>query len=696
MRRREFLSGTIVTAGAAALGKWPERARAAAGADTSGVKRVLVTFKCHLDVGFTDTQASVIRKYFQQYFPRTIQTAAAMREAGKDRYVWTSGSWLLYEYLEQANAQERRRMEQAIAAGDFSWHALPFNWQTEMLDRSLIEGCLGLSKSLDRRFGHKTTGAKMADVPCHSRGIISPLAAGGVTLLDIGVNPGSTAPEVPNVFLWKDPDGSSLLMIYHHHAYGGVVQVPNSDLAIAVEMRGDNRGPHSEDEIKKIYTGLRQQFPNATITAADFSAVAAAVNAYRDHLPVVTQELGDTWIYGVPSDPVKVARYREAARLRKEWIEQQHFAIGDATDRKLLGRLALAPEHTWGTDTKRYIDYDHYKPKDLEQVLNQPAYKTMERSWQEKRDDIDAAVATLPAALRREAEDRLSGLHAAAPSRQGLRAHSPEKEFDSTHFVLALDRKTGAIAKLQDKKTGREWASPEHPLALFVYQTLSKYDYDAFISSYCVSKQSWTEQDFGKPKIANFGAESREWYPALVNCWAGKDKGATRILAELKIEDSAGESQGRVAWPNDMYLEVILPETDPVAHIRFLSFGKVANRMPESMWLTFAPDAPEAKGWMLEKVDQQVSPFDVVRGGGRSMHAVTNYLRYQDDHGSFQLTTSDAPVVAVGKRSPINFSADLPSLEHGVHINLFNNAWGTNYIQWIGGDWAYRFTIATS
>jgi hypothetical protein len=697
MRRRDFLSGTIMTAGAAALGQWPEPACAATGAETSDVKRVLATFKCHFDVGFTDTQANVVRRYFDQHFPHAVETAAAMREAGNDRYVWTTGSWLLYEYLEQANAQERRRMEQAVTAGDIAWHALPFNWQTEMLDRSMIEGCLGLSASLDSRFGRKTIGAKMTDVPGHTLGIISPLAAGGVKLLDIGVNHGSTAPEVPDVFVWKAPDGSSLLMLYHHRAYGGVVQIPGSDLAIAVTVRqGDNSGPHSTDEVKKIYAELRQQFPNATITATNLSEVAAAVDAFRDKLPVVTQEIGDTWIYGVPSDPIKVARYREVARLRKEWIQQKHFATGDASDRRLLGQLALAPEHTWGTDTKRYIDYDHYEPKDLEQVLQQPEYKIMERSWQEKRDDIDAGVATLPAALRQQAENRLSALRASRPSQQGLHAHSPQKEFDTAHFVLALDRKTGAIARLRNKKSGREWASPEHPLALFVYQTLSKSDYDVYRGSYVVLKEAWTERDFGKPNIAHFGAESRDWHPALVNCWTGRDKNATRILTELKIDDPESERQGRVAWPRSMYLELVLPDTEPVIQITFSSFGKAANRMPESMWLTFAPNAPEAKGWMLDKVDQPVSPLDVVGGGGRSMHAVTNHLRYQDVRGSFQLDTLDAPVVAVGNRSPLNFSKDLPDMRQGLHINLFNNAWGTNYIQWAGGDWAYRFSIAAS
>src|SRR5689334_23954294 len=46
------------------------------------------------------------------------------------RYVWTTGSWLVYEYLEQATPEERTRMEKAVAAGDIAWHALPFTWQT--------------------------------------------------------------------------------------------------------------------------------------------------------------------------------------------------------------------------------------------------------------------------------------------------------------------------------------------------------------------------------------------------------------------------------------------------------------------------------------------------------------------------------------------------------------------------------------
>src|ERR1700719_1098191 len=141
-------------------------------------------------------------------------------------------------------------MEQAIGDGDIAWHALPFTWQTELLNGSAIEGAVGFSKSLDRRFGRRTTGAKMTDVPGHCRGIIAPLFRNGVTFLDIGVNSASTPPDVPEVFVWKDPEGASITMMYHRLAYGGVVRLPESDLAVAIEVRDDNAGPHSAEEIR--------------------------------------------------------------------------------------------------------------------------------------------------------------------------------------------------------------------------------------------------------------------------------------------------------------------------------------------------------------------------------------------------------------------------------------------------------------
>ena len=71
MNRRQFVSRLTGAAGVLALAS---RSAAAQEPDPA-VKQVLVMFKCHLDVGFVDTQAAIIRKYFDQYFPQAIETA---------------------------------------------------------------------------------------------------------------------------------------------------------------------------------------------------------------------------------------------------------------------------------------------------------------------------------------------------------------------------------------------------------------------------------------------------------------------------------------------------------------------------------------------------------------------------------------------------------------------------------------------
>ncbi len=96
---------------------------------------------------------------------------------------------------------------------------------------------------------------------------------------------------------------------------------------------------------------------------------------------------------------------------------------------------------------------------------------------------------------------------------------------------------------------------------------------------------------------------------------------------------------------------------------------------------------------MLDKVDRPVSPFEVVPGGNRHMHAVSKGLTYKDAQGSFSIETLDAPLLALGERSPIYFSKQQPEIDKGIHFSLFNNGWGTNYIQWFGEDMRFRFTL---
>jgi len=696
MKRRDFVK-TISAASTALLLRAGNplalQAQQIQPAPDTAVKRVLVMFKCHFDAGFIDTQANVVRKYFTQYFPQAIEIARAANAPGKRRYVWTTGSWLLFEYLEQASAADRAAMEKAIARGDIAWHALPFTWQTELLSPSMIEGSLALSQSLDRRFGRVTTGAKMTDVPGHTRGLIPPLAKHGVGFLDIGVNDASTPAQVPPLFLWKDPSGASLPVMYHL-GYGGITRVPGSDLAIAIVVGNDNSGPHTGEEIAGIHADLAARFPNAEVTAANLSDIANAITPHRASLPVVTQEIGDTWIYGCASDPLKMARYREVSRLRDEWIATGALQAGGTADLALLRHILLEAEHTWGTDTKTWLDYDHQKPADLAPMLDTKNYKVVQFSWQEKRQDLLDGVATLPANLRDQANRAIESLHPIAPEPSDYAVQHPAAQsIEAAHFILGIDPQTGAINRLRNKATGRDWASPSHPVALLTYQTLSKKDYDRFMAAYLKSTADWAFKDFGKPNCDKFGAVSQEWHPIPAAIQVEETSTAHRILVHLEFNDQQALVSGRAAFPRKAFIELALPKAEPVIHLHASWFRKPATRMPEALWLTFNPIAEVPGGWTLDKSGQAVKPFDVVASGNRQMHAVSKGFEYRQADHIFAVDTLDAPVIALGERTPLGFSTAQPDLAAGIHSCLFNNAWGTNYIMWYGEDMRFRYTL---
>ncbi len=248
------------------------------------VRKVHLIFKTHLDVGFTDLARNVVAGYFDDYIPRAIHVARQLREAGsEERLVWTTGSWLIFEYLEQAAPAGRAELEAAIAAGDIAWHGLPCTFHSELLDPGLFRFGLGLSQALDQRFGRQTIAAKMTDVPGHTRGIVPLLAAAGIQFLHIGVNAASTPPAVPPVFVWRAPDGAEIVVMYHKGSYGDLMVVPGLDEAICFAHTGDNLGPQSAAEVRAAFAHVRQLLPDAEVRASTMDAFAAALLTVRQY-----------------------------------------------------------------------------------------------------------------------------------------------------------------------------------------------------------------------------------------------------------------------------------------------------------------------------------------------------------------------------------------------------------------------------
>lgn len=660
------------------------------------VQRIHLVFKTHLDVGFTDFARNVVANYMERDIPAALDLAERLRRLGSpDRFIWTTGSWLISEYLRQGPAAGRERLERAINAGDITWHALPFTTHSELMDADLFRFGLSLAQELDARFGRKTIAAKMTDVPGHTIGIVPLLAEAGVQFLHIGINPASHAPDVPPVFRWRSASGAEVITMVHKGSYGDLMQVPGLEAVICFAHTDDNLGPQTLEQIQAIYGGLRERFPGAEVFGSTMDAFALDLIRVRDQLPVIALEIGDSWIHGVGSDPTKVSQFRALLRLRTSWLEAGQIEPG-AEPYKLFQRfLLLVPEHTWGLDEKTHLaDYAAYERSKFYQARQQENFLKFEASWVEQRNYIQQAVEALPSDLKQEARSALDAIRPKRPSLEGtVPVEAPGALFKTAFFELQFGMQSGALVRLINRRTGRVWASSHHPLGLFLYEVFSQLDYDRFYRQYIGSNQAvarWAVPDFTKPGMEAAGVSHQEWQAEGIRLYR-KDTGQEeKFFLSLATSKTAS---GEYGCPGEVWIEWSFSRQRPAMRVELQWFDKPANRLPEALWFSFSPARCRARDWKLSKLGQEISPLDVVRSGGRHLHAVSPGVRCEDEFSPLSIDTLDAPLVAPGARSLLDFTNRQPPLTKGMHFLLYNNIWGTNFPMWFEEEARFRFDI---
>ena len=114
--------------------------------------------------------------------------------------------------------------------------------------------------------------------------------------------------------------------------------------------------------------------------------------------------------------------------------------------------------------------------------------------------------------------------------------------------------------------------------------------------------------------------------------------------------------------------------------------------MPEALWFHYQFDVENPYRWMMRKLGEAVSPFDVVKGGNRKQHCV-EAMEYRGADGSVTVENIHAPLVSIGGRNLYEMDQKTDSLENGFYFNLFNNRWGTNFSMWCEDECQFEFLL---
>ena len=633
---------------------------------SSSVEKVYVVFKTHLDVGFTDLSSNVTQRYVHEFIPKALDLSEKLAaENSSEKYVWTTGAWLIWKYMQTAAPEDVKRLEAAIERGDIVWNAVPYTVEAEIMNKDLLETCLNLSRRLDRKYHKTTLAAKMTDVPGQTRSIITPMVQAGIQLLHIGVNGASPVPEVPNFCRWRDTNGNELILVYQQN-YGTEDLLPGGKTAISVNFTGDNHGPHTYEQVKQIYADLRKRYPNARLIPASFNEIARELAAIRDELPVVTSEIGDTWIYGCASAPIRMAKYRTLANLYSKWVDKGKIDKNSDEALNFALELGLIAEHTQGLDVKSHLqNWDKYDMNSFLAARNESAFKKIERSWKELDAYIDSAITYLPQALQNEAWAAIRKTEQPIVPKFSGKAQPAAREWQES--VLGGDIRLEGLS----------------------YQMLDSKDYEHFFDTYIREKYGWALADFGKPGLDQEDAVSVTLKANATKEESRKNRKYTSRCYELKIPEQQ-DIDPRV-FPEKIFIEIKDYKNKNRAEITLTILGKPAVRLPEAYW--FSINTPNLTKIIGEKIGERIDLLDVVRKGNRQEHAIDRYIDLEGSAGKFRIWSETAFLVRLGEAKGLNYSLNLPDPKDGIHFNLNNNLWGTNYSMWNEGSLSYHFTI---
>ncbi len=694
------------------------------------LRKVVVVFKTHFDLGFTDLPERVMAHYAGPIFSAVGQVMkATAAEPPQLRYSWTLPAWPLKEFLRNTALPEETRASarRLVGEGRLFWHAYPFTTHTAFCGlEDLVRG-IQISRALSEEFGKWPVGAKQTDVPGHTWILPSLLVRAGVKFLHLGCNPGSHSPHVPRFFWWEGPDGSRLLTYYSAGGYGTSPLPPPEwafDTWLALQQTQDNAGPQSSEQLRRIRTTIEEGAPGVEIIFGQLGDFAESLLEHPEQLaglPVVPYDLADTWIHGIGTMPREVAKARQlranllaleeiAARLdwphHHKWdTTQQH---GKQLDFPLSRQIAplvdeayeqllLFGEHTWGLDVKSTIRRSY--GEEFVQARETEPYARLEESWVAKQQYVAKASEAFRSATKivlgaRQARDSKSKPQytQAGPLHVWPGSTGMDNVIESEWLRVEVDQAAGGIVSLFDKRTGHEWVdrSSNEPFGGYRYDLYSAHDIAEFMRAYGLFFQDWFVQDFGKQGYP----EDMGHITAYARNFKLRKEEAEHPSYALYLEGGLVErsdSEGKAVPHQQVSIGIRLTDQNPYLELHY-RVTKAVTPLAESAIVPFPLILPKPT-FRLGQVGSVIDPArDIVAGANHSLWCA-DWLDVSDDKVGMAVIFDDMPLVSVGNTGIFTFQPERAPTEPLVYAHLFNTQWGTNFPQWLEGDFDFSVKL---
>lgn len=658
------------------------------------IQSIRVIFQKHLDVGFIATPPTVCQTWFEHILPAWADTALSLSPG---QFHVMTYSWLLHEYLFNTTGcwpeprPKRELVVKALQLGYISWPANPGNNYVELQSQALFEAGLDLDVQLrDFLWPHRTERpawthqsmnvAKQSDIAGTTRASVPLLTKAKVQFMHVGVNGAIRRPVIPTpLFRWLDLSSNTSLFVAWEDTYGSYVQLSKTEALVWIfQDEGLDIMPWTTDNVQDCLQKIQTLFPNASHVQASSLQEAAArllVAVNVSAVPVVTSEIGTSWLYGAASDPQRAAMCREDAR---QWSPDSH------NNKVVIHRLLKGiTEHNYQLDVNHFVPQNEWNDT-----------KWYYEDWSDK------TFRRLRTAFQELDKDRQWQRRAYCTNSIGAKALEvgnlpPDWEKKRHQLVESTTGPTGPTKSniTAMSRCGNSFLWPLPKGWMLYHQRCGSVAFDRYIQNYLNDDAVLGDCAFSKCGLRDtFAAECTDNSPTTISGWYQANNWLVDYPCLVHYDYGFADWGGVIEfWMHNA--------TDWDVTVEWTA-SKTASRLPEAMFWSYYPVERNVITESISVLGSWLDPFDVISHGSKHVFALDdNGVRLLDAQNKIQTTIQswDAPLVLVGSRQILESTqgdaTSVPDRFAGVHFNLANNYWATAFSQYWEGPALFRFHI---
>lgn len=262
---------------------------------------------------------------------------------------------------------------------------------------------------------------------------------------------------------------------------------------------------------------------------------------------------------------------------------------------------------------------------------------------------------------------------------------------ENKYIKIEVDMASGCLTSLYHKPLGKEWVDEKSELGFgqYVYDIFSSKELNRYLCDYSYVLRDWGVNDFGK---AGYPKDQRHlrFTPQCFDMEADNGFNWGKLTLSAVISDQSAINYGNA---RKVRFTVVMYEDKEYIDLKFDLLDKLETPLIESGHFVF-PLALENPSYRINKLGSVIDPEkDIVSGCNKDLHCMEKWVDISNGDYGIAVVSYDMPLFSFCEPGILKFERDFAVKQPTLLMQAFNNAWGTNFPQWIGGNLSYRYRL---